>query len=103
VLDEEDNLVAFAILMPSFSKALQRANGRLFSLWIISLTESEKKNLKTLFFYLIGVHPKYQNKGLTAILFHECWIACNKRGIEKCIRTPELEENIAVKKFMECF
>ena len=43
VLDEQDNLVAFAILMPSFSKALQKANGRLVSLWIISLTTSEKK------------------------------------------------------------
>ena len=30
VEDKDQNLVAFAIVMPSFSKALQKANGKLF-------------------------------------------------------------------------
>jgi GNAT superfamily N-acetyltransferase len=102
VLDEQDNLVAFAILMPSFSKALQKANGRLFPFGLFHLLQARRKS-KDIIFYLIGVHPKYQNKGLTAILFHECWNACNKKGIEKCIRTPELEENIAIKNLWSAF
>ena len=35
VMDENDKLIAFAIVMPSFSKALQKARGRLFPLGIL--------------------------------------------------------------------
>lgn len=102
VMDKEDNLVAFAILMPSFSKALQKANGRLFPFGLLHLLNARRTS-KDVIFYLIGVHPKYQNKGLTAILFHECWLACHNKNIKNCIRTPELEDNIAIKNLWSAF
>ncbi len=102
VIDEQDQLVAFSIVMPSFSKALQKTKGKLFPFGIFHLLKARKES-KDMIFYLIGVHPKYQNKGLTAILFHECWITFNEKGVQNCIRTPELEENTAIQKLWRAF
>jgi hypothetical protein len=38
---------------------------------------------------LIGVHPDYQNKAVTAVIFSEYYHTF-KRGVENCFRTPEL-------------
>ncbi|WP_127019068.1 GTP cyclohydrolase [Flagellimonas beolgyonensis] len=102
VVDEEDNLVAFAIVMPSFSEALQKANGKLFPFGVFHLLNA-KKNSKDVIFYLIGIHPKYQNKGVTAIIFNEYHYTFKKRGVVNCIRTPELEENMAIRQMWKHF
>ncbi len=95
VEDIEGNLVAFAIVMPSFSKALQKVNGKLFPFGFLNLLNA-RKNSKDVVFYLIGVHPEYQNKGVTAILFKEYHTTFTEKGIENCIRTPELADNTAI-------
>ncbi len=95
VADENDNLVAFAITMPSFSKALQKANGKLFPMGLFYLLQAQK-NATDVVFYLIGIHPKYHNKGVNVIIFDEYYKTYNKLGITRCIRTPELEDNKAI-------
>lgn len=95
VADKDGKLLAFAITMPSFSEALQKAKGKLYPFGIFHILNA-KKNSKDSVFYLIGIHPDYQNKGLTAILFDEYFKVSTKRGITKLIRTPELEENNAI-------
>lgn len=93
--DEDGNTVAFAITMPSFSKALQKAKGRLFPFGFIHLLRARKKS-KEVLFYLIGVHPDYQKKGVVFVLFDEYAKTYKKRGIVKAIRTPELATNKAI-------
>jgi ribosomal protein S18 acetylase RimI-like enzyme len=95
IVDKEGNLVAFSIAMPSFSEALQKAKGKLFPFGIFHLLKARKTS-KEVVLYLIGIHPNYQNKGLPAIIFDESFKVCNKRGITKFLRTPELEENNAI-------
>jgi hypothetical protein len=95
VEDKDHNLVAFAIVMPSFSRALQKANGKLFPFGFLHLLHA-RKNSKDVVFYLIGVHPDYQNKGVTAILFKEYHTTFTKKNIQTCIRTPELADNSAI-------
>ncbi|PZR21187.1 MAG: GTP cyclohydrolase [Flavobacterium psychrophilum] len=95
VEDKDHNIVAFSIVMPSFSEALQKAKGKLFPFGFIHLLKAKKKN-KEAVFYLIGIDPEYQNKGVTAIIFEEYYKVFKKNGIEYCIRTPELEENHAI-------
>jgi GNAT superfamily N-acetyltransferase len=95
VVDKEDNLVAFSIVMPSFSEALQKAKGKLFPFGFIHLLKARKKS-KDVVFYLIGVHPEYQNKGVTALIFAEYYKTFSEKGIQNCIRTPELAENTAI-------
>ena len=102
VVDKEDNLVSFAIVMPSFSKALQKANGKLFPFGIFHLLKAKRKS-KDVIFYLIGIHPDYQNKGVTAVIFNEFHRTFTENGIVNCIRTPELEDNIAIRQMWKHF
>lgn len=102
VMDKDDELIAFAIVMPSFSKALQKAKGKLLPLGWYHLLDA-KKNSKEVIFYLIGVHPEYQNKGVTAVIFNEYHKTFTEKGIENCIRTPELEDNLAIQQLWKHF
>lgn len=102
VVDENHKLVAFAIVMPSFSEALQKAKGKLFPFGIFHLLNA-RKNSKDVTFYLIGVDPEYQNKGVTAIIFEQFHPIFLAKGIQNCIRTPELEENQAIHQIWKDF
>lgn len=102
IVDKEDKLIAFAIVMPSFSKALQKANGRLFPFGFLHLLRA-KKTSKDVIFYLIGIHPEFQNKGVTAIIFNEYYKTFTEKKIEMCYRTPELEENVAIRQMWKHF
>lgn len=95
VLDKDDKMVAFSIVMPSFSEALKKANGKLFPFGFYHLLKA-RNNSKEVLFYLIGVDPEYQNKGVTAIIFNEYYEIFKTKGIKTCIRTPELEDNVAI-------
>ena len=102
VVDENDNMVAFAIVMPRFAHALQEMNGRLFPFGFAKLLKA-KKTSKDVVFYLIGVHPDYQNKGVHAVIFNEYYETFKKKGIIDCYRTPELEDNDAIHKIWKHF
>lgn len=95
VMDKNNEIVAFSIVMPSFSEALQKAKGKLFPFGFYHLLKARKYS-KDVVFYLIGVAPEYQNKGVTAIIFNEYYKTFSEKGIVNCIRTPELEENHAI-------
>lgn len=93
--DKNHNLVAFSIVMPSFSEALIKARGKLFPFGFLHLLKAKKKS-EDVVFYLIGVTPEYQNKGVTAIIFEEYYKVFKEKNIRNCIRTPELEENHSI-------
>ena len=80
VADENGKLVAFVIIMPSFTKALKKANGKMFPWGIFHILKAQYFNNRASF-YLIGVHPDYQNKGVTAIIFNEIQKLFNKKGL----------------------
>ncbi|MBF6609259.1 MAG: GTP cyclohydrolase [Flavobacterium sp.] len=95
VEDKNRKVIAFSIVMPSYSEALKKANGSLFPFGWWHLMRA-KKHSKDVIFYLIGIDPEYQNKGVTAIIFKEYFDSFTKRGVQTCIRTPELDENNAI-------
>lgn len=95
IQNKEGKLIAFSIVMPSFSKALKKANGSLFPLGWYHLLQAQKKN-DTAAFYLIGIDPEYQGKGVTAIIFEEMQNLFNSKGIHTVETNPELKENVAV-------
>jgi GNAT superfamily N-acetyltransferase len=90
--DENKKIIAFAITMPSFAKALQKAKGRFFPMGWYHLLQAKKKN-DTAEFVLIGVHPSYQRKGVTAIIFKEMYETFRKHNIKFLETNPELEDN----------
>jgi hypothetical protein len=93
--DKNKNIIAFGIVMPSFSRALQKAKGKLFPFGIFHLLNA-RKNSKDMIFYLIGIHPEYQNKAVTAVMFNEYYDTFKEKGVEYCFRTPELSDNHAI-------
>lgn len=102
VLDKEGKIVAFGIVTPSYARALQKINGRLFPLGFLHILNA-KKHAKTVTFYLIGILPEYQNKGVTAIIFEEFYHIFKKKNIELCVRGPELDDNIAIQQIWKNF
>jgi len=95
VEDKDHNIVAFSIVMPSFSEALQKSKGKLFPFGFLHLLKARKQS-KDMIFYLIGVHPEYQNKAVTAIIFNEYYHTFREKGVVNCFRTPELADNVAI-------
>jgi GNAT superfamily N-acetyltransferase len=95
VTDQSGNLIAFAITMPSFSEALKKVNGSLCPFGFLHILRALRKNNRASF-YLIGIDPAYQNKGVTAILFDAIQKMFNQQGITDVETNPELEENSAI-------
>ena len=96
VVDENDEMIGFAITMPSFTKALKRINGKMFPFGFYHLWRALRKNNRASF-YLIGIKESYQSKGVTAIIFQDIQEMFNKRGITEVETNPELEENKAIR------
>ena len=95
IVDRNDELVAFCITMPSFTRALKKANGKIFPFGFFHLLKAMYFNSRASF-YLIGVHPKYQNKGVTAVIFNEMQKTFNKFGYHIVETNPELEDNSSI-------
>ena len=98
LLDKEGNLIAFLITMPSFSRALKKINGKIGLLGYYHLFKAQHFNNKVSL-YLIGVDPKYQSKGATAVIFNELQQTFNNRGIVEVETNPELVENKSIQAF----
>lgn len=97
IVDQKGKLICFSITMPSFTQALKKINGKLTLFNAYHLIKAMRFN-KRASFYLIGVHPDYQNKGITAIIFNEMQKLFNKQNITTVETNPELEENTAIQK-----
>lgn len=95
IKDRYGSLISFAITMPSYSKALQKAKGKLFPFGWWHLLNAGKKNDRANF-YLIGIHPQYQKRGITAIIFKEIYETFKKKGVKFLETNPELEENASI-------
>ncbi len=98
LLDKEGNLIAFLITMPSFSRALKKINGKIGLFGYYHLFKAQYFNDRVSL-YLIGVDPKYQSKGATAVIFNELQQTFNNRGIVEVETNPELVENKAIQAF----
>jgi len=102
VFDKNNNIIGFAIIMPSYAKALQKMKGKLYPFGFFHLINA-RKYVKNVTLYLIGIDPNHQNKGVTAILFDSLIQNLKGKGIEECYRTPELIENDAIDKIWKNF
>lgn len=97
IVDPDDNLVALGICMPSLSKALRKARGRLFPTgWYHLLQGIHGKN-DVVDLLLIAVKKEYMNKGVNALLFADLIPIFNREGFKIAESNLELESNDSVR------
>jgi GNAT superfamily N-acetyltransferase len=92
VLDRDNRMVAFGIVMPSLSLALKKSKGNLFPFGFFHLLRALRKNDRA-DLYLVAVRCEYQGKGVNAILMNKMHGVFNKLGITKVESNPEFETN----------
>jgi len=92
VIKKEGTIVAFIVGMPSLSKAMQKAKGKLFPFGFIHILNA-MKNPEEMDLLLTGVHPDYQKLGLPAILINELQSVIMKHNIKYVETTGMFETN----------
>jgi len=92
VFDKEEKLIAFIIGLPSLSEGLQKAKGKLFPFGWYHINKA-LKNPKVIDLMLTGITPKYQAKGVTAVLFYELHEVMEKYGVTEMETTGIFETN----------
>lgn len=95
LLDDNGEVVAFGIMFPSISRALQKAKGRLFPFgWWHLLKAMRHNDLYDLM--LNGAAPEWQNKGVSAVYFCDLAEKSRRNGLRNSITNPQIETNSAV-------
>lgn len=94
IVNENDELVSFGVALPSLSKAMQKANGRMFPFGFIHIWRALKsKKAEVCDLMLIAAHPNTQNFGVAALLFTDLIPQFQKLGVAYTESNPELENN----------
>lgn len=94
VEDENGELIAAGISMPSIAKALQKCRGELFPFgWWHLLKAMFIKRPDTLDLLLIGVRPDYQNCGINSVLILDLAERYKQMGFKYAETNAMLESN----------
>ena len=97
VEDENGDLIAAAITIPSLSEALQKCNGEIFPFgWWYLLKNMFIKKPDTLDLLLIGVRPDYQNKGVPTLVICDLIETFNRLGFRYAESNANLETNTSI-------
>ncbi len=92
LVDKDGEPTAFIIALPSLSKAMQKAGGKIlpFGWWHVKKALEKPVEMDLM---LTGVLSEYQSKGLVAILMNDIWKTANEYGIKYVETTGMLENN----------
>ena len=104
IVDKDDNLVGFAVLLPSLAKAFQKARGHMFPFgWWHLLKALKWNDTQTSEMLLIAVKPEYQGKGAVALLFADIIPIHYELGFRYSESNPELEVNTKIQSQWDYF
>ena len=102
--NEDGELIAAGVSMPSLSEALQKCRGELFPLgWWYLLKTIFIKKPDTLDLLLIGVKPEWQNKGVNSLLFVDLFQNYRNMGFKYAETNANLETNHKVQAMWDPF
>jgi hypothetical protein len=102
VLNPQDKVIGFQISIPSLSRALQRARGRLFPWGWYHLIRAFR-NPDRLDLMLTGILPEYQSKGINALYMVQLTNAAIRNRNTYAESNSELEENFKMQSFWRHF
>ena len=95
--NEQGELIAAGVAMPSMSEALQKCGGHLFPTgWWHLLKNMYIRKPDTLDLLLIGVRPDYRNKGVIALIFNDLFHIYKGMGFKYAETSAELESNLQI-------
>ncbi len=93
VVDSDGKLVALGISMPSMSRALQKAHGKLFPFGWWHLLQAIQGKTDVVDLLLVAVKPEYQSRGVNALIFADLIPRYIKNGYKFAESNLELEGN----------
>ena len=96
VKNDKDEIIAFALMVPSIAKALKKSNGKLLPFGLFRMLHALKGKNDTLEMFFVAVDPELQSIGVPAIMMRELLKVCIKNGVKYCETGPQLETNHAV-------
>jgi hypothetical protein len=92
VVNAENQLVAYALTMPSLSRAFQKARGLRFPFGFWHIRRAVR-HIDRVDLMLIGVTDHLRNKGVTALVFQKLLTTFIRYGVKRVESNPELENN----------
>ncbi len=92
VIKKDGQLVAFIVGMPSLSKAMQKAKGRLFPFGFLHIMKALKRP-EVMDLLLTGIAPGLQKMGLPAIQISELQGSMIENGVKYVETTGMFEDN----------
>ena len=95
VTNDKDELIGFALLVPSLTKVMQETRGKLFPFGFLKMMNA-LNNPERLDMFWVAVGDEYQGLGVNAILMMDIIEKCQKNGVKFAETGPELEENFKV-------
>lgn len=95
LVDENDDVAAFGVVLPSICEPLIKSRGKLFPVGFIGVLKSVKRP-KELEMALIGVKKKYKNSGINAIVIARILKNVVEDGILSVESNPMLETNFDI-------
>jgi len=97
ITEADGRLIGVGISMPSMSRALQKAKGKMFPFgWWHLLKALKWKKPKILDLMLVAIKPEYQGKGVNSLLFYDLLPIYIQEGYEYVETNVELESNSKV-------
>ena len=103
ILDENEQMVAFGVTVPSLANALTKCRGRLFPFGWIHVLRAMSKN-DTVDLLLVAIKPELQGGPIIAMIFDHFIKSTAKNGIKYAETGPQLETNTKIQgqwKFFE--
>ena len=95
ILNEKDEVIGGAVTMGSMTKAMRKANGKLFPFgWYYLLKALFWKREDNAEMLLVAVRPDYQGLGVNAMFFDDLIPIYNKYGFKWAETGPQLENNV---------
>ncbi len=103
IKDKNEKIVAFAVLVPSIAKALQKSNGRMLPFGIFRMLKALKGKNDILEMFFVAVDGAHQKQGLPAIIIDQMLTMLINNNVKICETGPELELNEAVQSMWKTF
>ena len=103
IYDGDGEIAGFGLALPSMNKALKKHHGRLMPFGWIDILRAPYTEKDVLDLYLVGVMPKWKDKGLPAVLIDSMTKSARETGMKYAETGPELETNKQVQAMWKYF